>query len=98
MRAAWILPIVAACGVAVAQQDDDAAALALADRTHAEADAPRTCIDYAEAAVTDTTSSNPGPSSVGGRASLNIRCDGALGRQWRAVFSDRLDYFWAHGS
>ena len=96
MRAAWIL--IAVWRVAAAQQDDDAAALALADRTQAVADTPRTCVEYAEAAVTDTTYSTPAPSSAGGRASLNIRCDGALGRQWRAVFSDRLDYFWAHGS
>jgi hypothetical protein len=98
MRAAWILPMVAACRVALAQQDDDAAALALADRTQMEADTPRTCIEYAEAAATDTTYSNPEPSSAGGRASLNIRCDAALGSRWRAVLSDRLDYFWAHGS
>ena len=84
--------------VAAAQQDDDAAALALADRTRAVADTPRTCVEYAEAAVTDTTYSAPAPSSAAGRASLNIRCDGALGSRWRAVFSDRLDYFWAQGS
>lgn len=95
MRAVWLLLIVAACRVTVAQQDDDAAALALADRIQAEADTPRTCVEYAEAAVTDTTYSNPGPASAGGRISLDIRCDGALGGRWRAVLSDRLDYFWA---
>lgn len=94
--AAWIL--VAAWRVAVAQQDDDAAALALADRNQTEADTPRTCIEYAEAAVTDTTYSNRAPSSAGGRASLNIRCDGAVGSSWRAVFSDRIDDFWARGA
>jgi hypothetical protein len=98
MRAVCTLLIVAACRAAVAQQDDDAAALALADRTQTEADTKRTCVEYAEAAATDTTYSDPGPSSAGGRASLNIRCDGALGSRWRAVFSDRLDYFWARGS
>src|SRR6185437_1043305 len=95
MRAFWLLPILAVCRVAVAQQDDDAAALALADRTPTEADTPRACVEYAEAALTETTYSNAAPSSAGGRAAVNIRCDGALGERWRAVFSDRLDYFWA---
>ena len=95
MRIRWLLPILAVCPVAVAQQDDDAAALALADRAQTEADAPRACVEYAEAALTETTYSDSAPSSAGGRASVNIRCDGALGERWRAVFSDRLDYFWA---
>ena len=98
MRAFWLLPILAVCQVTVAQQDDDAAALALADRTQPEADTPRACVEYAEAAVTETTYSNSAPSSAGGRASADIRCDSALGERWRAVFSDRLDYFWAQGA
>src|SRR6185312_4813740 len=48
--------------------------------------------------TTDTTYSNGLPSSGGGRTSLDVRCDGAFASRWRAVFSDRFDYFWGEGA
>ncbi len=87
-----------AIGRTAAAQDDDAAALALADQAHSQADTARACVEYAEVAATDTTYSDSAPSGGGGRASFVIRCDGALSNRWRAVFSDRLDDFWSQGS
>src|SRR5690349_9986775 len=98
MRAAWMLLILAWGRVAVAQENGEDAALALADRTQTEPSTRRTCVEYSEFAVTDTTYSNDMPSSGGGRGSFNVRCDGALSNRWRAVFSDRFDYFWGEGS
>src|SRR3974390_1990889 len=97
MRAAWVL-LVVAVSAAVHAQDSDEAALALADRAKAEPTARRTCVEYAEAAAIETTYSDDAPSSPGGRASFDLRCDGAFARQWRAVFSDRFDYFWGRGA
>jgi len=96
MRAAWLLLLVMT-GPALAQESDQAA-LALADRTKAEAAAPRTCIEYSEVAATETTYSDGAASSPGGRGSFAIRCDGALAPQWRAVVSDRFDDFFARGA
>ncbi len=106
MRAAWVLLILACGRAAIAQEevkedvkeDSEAAALALADHTQAEPSVRRTCVEYGEVAATDTTFSNGMPSSSGGRTSFNVRCDGALASQWRAVFSDRFDDFWSEGS
>lgn len=97
MRAAWVLMMCIAVGRTACAQDDEAA-LALADQVHSEADAPRTCVEYAELAAIDTAYSDAAPSSAGGRASFDVRCDGALSSRWRAVFSDRLDDFWSRGS
>jgi hypothetical protein len=97
MRAAWLLLVVALSGAVHAQESDEAA-LALADRAKAEPTAQRTCVEYAEAAAIETTYSDDAPSSPGGRASFDLRCDGALARQWRAVLSDRFDYFWGRGA
>ena len=98
MRGAWILLILACARAAIAQEDGEAAALALADRTQTDPSVRRVCVEYGEVAATDTTYANGMPSSSGGRTSLNVRCDGALGSQWRGVFSDRFDYFWAAGA
>jgi hypothetical protein len=79
-------------------EESDEAALALADQTRAEPAARHLCVASMEAAATDATYSNPAPSSGGGRTSLNVRCDGAFAGGWRAVLSNRFDYFWAHGN
>jgi hypothetical protein len=92
----WMLLALAVAGPALAQQSDEAA-LALADRTQSEATAPRTCVEYAEGAVTDTTYSDGAPSASGGRASFALRCDTALDADWRAVISDRFDDFFGRG-
>ena len=97
MRAAWLLMMFIVLGRTACAQDDEAA-LALADQVHSEADTPRACVEYAELAAIDTTYSDAAPSSAGGRASFDVRCDGALSSRWRAVFSDRLDDFWSRGS
>src|SRR5215831_5734807 len=95
MRASWLLLAFAGCARA---QDADEAALALADRTSAEPAAQRTCLEHLEAGVGDTSYSNGAASSAGGRNAFDIRCDGAFAREWRGVFSDRLDYFWGQGT
>ncbi len=92
---AWMLLVMALGGTAGAQQSDEAA-LQLADHTQTQASAPQTCVEYAEGAVTDTTSSDNSPSVSGGGASFAIRCDAALDPEWRAVVADRFDDFVAH--
>jgi len=95
-RAGFLLAL-SLIGHAWAQESDDAA-LALADRTTAEPTAHRVCVEYAEGAASETTYSDTRPPSAGGRASFSLRCDGVLASRWRAVFSDRFDYFWARGN
>jgi hypothetical protein len=96
MRTLWMWLLLSASGSVFGQQDDEAA-LALADRAETQPSAQRACLEYAEAAATDTTYSDGAASSPGGRTSFNIRCDDALAPQWRAVFSDRIDYFFERG-
>ena len=93
---AWMLLALAVGGPALAQESDEAA-LALADRTQTQAAAVHTCVEYAEGAVSDTTYSDGAASASGGRSSFAIRCDAALGSDWRAVVSDRFDDFYARG-
>src|SRR6185503_327186 len=98
MRVAWMLLILACGRAAIAQEDGEDAALALADRTQTEPSVRRACVQYGEVATTDTTYSNGLPSSGGERTSFDVRCDGAFASRWRAVFSDRFDYFWGEGA
>lgn len=100
MRAPWVVVALALSCPALAQQDQqtDEAALALADRTQAQPSEQRTCLENAEVAAIDDTYSDAAPSSAGGRGSFNVRCDAALASDWRAVFADRLDDFWAQGA
>ncbi|HEV2700705.1 MAG TPA: hypothetical protein VGV09_03680, partial [Steroidobacteraceae bacterium] len=93
---AWMLLALAVSAPALAQESDEAA-LALADHTHGQAAAPRTCLGYAEGAVSDSTFSDGAASASGGRASFALRCDAALNRGWRAILSDRFDDFFARG-
>jgi hypothetical protein len=94
MRGAWVLLFLALGRPAIAQQDDETAALLLADQTHTEPTAQRACLEYGELAAINTTYSNDMPSGSGGRASFSFRCDVAFASQWRAVLSNRFDYFW----
>ncbi|WP_052941751.1 hypothetical protein [Chromobacterium subtsugae] len=72
------------CGPAWA--DDDAAALQLADQASLPAEKPRDLKLLLEAAAIAS------PGAQGGqRLSVDLRWDGRLGPQWRAVFADRLD-------
>lgn len=93
----WMLLLVAASRLALAQESDDAA-LALADRTNEKPSAQRTCLEYAEAAASLTTYSTDAPSTPGGRMSFSVRCDGEVASGWRGVFSDRFDEFVARGA
>ncbi len=97
MRVAWLSLFAVALSRLAAAQESDEAALAIADRTSSEPTARRACVEYAEAAATDTTHSDGSPSRTGGRASANIRCDGEFARGWRGVLSDRFDEFWGRG-
>jgi len=94
MRTAWVLLVLALGRAAIAQQDDEAAALSLADQTHTVPTAQRACLEYGEVAATGTTYSNEMAPTSGGRASFSFRCDVAFASQWRAVLSNRFDYFW----
>ena len=88
---------------ASAGQSDDAA-LSLADRTDQAVTAETTCRGYVEGAVNETTlpgnGARDGGGAVrdGGRLSLDLRCDPALSRQWRAVLADRVDGVWQRGA
>ena len=97
MRLLLVLLLTAATRLALAQESDEAA-LALADSTTTQPTARRACVEYAEAAATDTTYASNRPSSSGGRASFILRCDTAFAPGWRAAFSDRFDEFFARGS
>lgn len=95
--AALILVLATTTRIALAQ-DTDEAALALADATTTQPTTHRTCIEYLEVAATDTTYASIQPESPGGRASINVRCDGSFAPGWRGVFSDRFDEFFARGA
>lgn len=97
MRLVVMLALSAISGFALGQGSDEAA-LALADRTKAEPASYRPCVTYAELAADETTYSDGNPVTYGGRASFNLRCEGAFAGGWRGVFSDRFDQFWAQGS
>jgi hypothetical protein len=97
MRLPWMLLPIAACGLASAQESDEAA-LALADNTRTEPTIQRACMEYAEVAAINTTYSDNKPSRSGGRAAIDLRCDGSFASGWRGVLSDRLDDFFARGS
>jgi hypothetical protein len=96
MRVASLL-LAAALASPVLAQESDEAALALADRVTSEPTQRRACIESAELAAIDTTNGDGSPARNGGRASLSIRCDGSLGRQWRGVVAGRFDELWADG-
>jgi hypothetical protein len=95
-HAPWIAILLAMSGPAIAQ-DADAAALALADRTDAQAAAPQPCTALAEGTVGETTLSDGNAPLDGGRASFDLRCSDSFGGGWRAALSDRLDYLWGRG-
>lgn len=84
MRALCLLALAALPAAALA--DDDAAALLLADQTPAVADKPRDLkLLFESAAIV-----NPGGPDAQ-RLSFDLRWDGRLNPDWRAVLSDRLD-------
>jgi hypothetical protein len=97
MRLVALLLLAVASQLVNAQEADESA-LALADSTATQPTTRRTCIEYVEVAATDATYASTRPESPGGRASFNIRCDGAFAPGWRGVFSDRFDEFFARGS
>jgi hypothetical protein len=85
------MPLVFYAATAAGQNDD--AALALADRTEQAVTAETICRGYVEGAVNESTFPGAAPRD-GGRLSLDLRCDPALGRQWRAVLANRVDGVW----
>jgi hypothetical protein len=88
---AWV-PLVLYAATAAGQSDD--AALALADRTEQAVATETICRGYVEGAVNQTTLPGGRAARDGGRLSLDLRCDPALGRQWRTVLADRVDGVW----
>ncbi|POA98961.1 hypothetical protein C2134_08875 [Chromobacterium sinusclupearum] len=82
---AWLMLVLAALPAA-AWADDDAAALQLADQTPAMSDKPRDLkLLFESAAIVNQAM----PDAQ--RLSFDLRWDGRLSPDWRAVFSDRLD-------
>ena len=75
---------------AQAQDDDDASALMLADKTEAQPVQASNWRSFLEGAAGQ---SDPRPGATQGvqRLSLDARYDGSLAPDWRLMFSDRLD-------
>jgi hypothetical protein len=93
MRRRWMLLLVAARGLAVAQEGDEAA-LELADRVPDSDRTERVCRGFAEGAVDEITRVDAGAPLGGGRLSFDLRCDGNVSHDLRVAFSDRLDGIW----
>lgn len=90
-RLALALALMLAAGPAAAQDDPEAAALALADRTLAKAETARAWQLALEAALERSGARAGGAPSHGRRVSLDLQLDYSLAPGWRAVFADQLD-------
>jgi len=85
------LALMLAAGSAAAQDDPEAAALALADRTLAKAGTARAWQLALEAALERSSSRADGTLLHGRRVSLDLQLDYSPAPGWRAVFADGLD-------
>jgi hypothetical protein len=91
MRCAFLI-LVAATAPALAD-DEDAAALALADRTSSTQHQTADWRVFTEAAWSASTLQG-GDSQTGERLSFDLHYDTRFATDWRAVLSDRLDTNW----
>lgn len=88
---ALALVLMLAAGPAAAQEDPEAAALALADRTLAKAETARAWQLALEAALERSSARADGALLHGRRVSLELQLDYSPAPGWRAVFADGLD-------
>ena len=89
---AFLFLLLAVMAVAPARaEDDDAAALLLADQTATTAEQARDWRVYVEAAARESRRQGPGLAQHGTRLSVDVRFDKTFAPGWRAVFADRLD-------
>ncbi|WP_280152214.1 hypothetical protein [Piscinibacter sp. XHJ-5] len=89
-RTALIASMALACAAPAAAQQDDAAALELADKAATEKEAAKQHRVYVEGAGLRGWLRG-GPTTDVARASLDLRYDTTFAPGWRAVLSDRLD-------
>ncbi|MFH1043611.1 MAG: hypothetical protein V1796_00775 [Pseudomonadota bacterium] len=85
-----VLLLLAATAPALAD-DEDAAALMLADKTSTMAERSGDWRVYVEAAARESRRQGAGIALHGARASIDARFDKTFAPGWRAVFADRLD-------
>jgi hypothetical protein len=90
VRVLVLLLLAAAASPALAD-DEDAAALSLADKTTMTAEQSSDWHVFAEAAVRESRPQGPGLALHGKRASIDARFDKMFAPGWRAVVADRLD-------
>ena len=94
MRVLAFISFVFLAAAALAEDDPDAAALALADKTEPKAEQPSDWRVLAEGALIESKPRAGGPATHAQRLSLDAQYDTRLAPQWRAVFADRLDLAW----
>ena len=92
MRAYFLFALLAA-GPACAD-DNDAAALGLADKTVTQPERARDLHLFGEAAWSAAALRAGGPTQQLERLSVGVSYDTVFAPQWRAVFADRLDARW----
>jgi len=84
----------AATSLPAGAEDSEAEALRLADQTMENTAHAGDWRNFAELALGAARSRSPGSWRDERRVALDLRFDGVLSPQWRAVFSDRLDASW----
>ena len=89
MRALALLLLVATAPALA--EDEDAAALLLADQTTMTAEQSKDWHVFVEAAARESRPQGAGTALHGARASIDARFDKTFAPGWRAVFADRLD-------
>ena len=90
---AFLLVLLAAAVPALAE-DEDAAALSLADKTAATTQQGSDWRVFTEAAWSESALRGDGGLKHVERLSIDVRYDKAFAADWRAVFADRLDARW----
>ena len=89
MRALALLLLVATAPALA--EDEDAAALLLADQTTMTAEQSKDWHVFVEAAARESRPQGAGTALHGARTSIDARFDKTFAPGWRAVFADRLD-------
>jgi hypothetical protein len=89
-----VLLLACALAAPACAQDDDAAALRLADTTEVRVETVRNWQVFSELAWSRATLARGGASLPGARLSLGARYENAFAPHWRFVFDDRYDATW----
>jgi hypothetical protein len=85
--------LISVAGTAWAADDDDAAALSLADKTEVKPEQATDWHAFVEGAVGEASRQGPGLALHNNRLSLDVRYDATIAPSLRGVFADRLDMF-----